>query len=227
MNVTPGLTPFKHEWSRWYPPYRRAISSLKQAKTIPSLSDSDTCPRSTESQLYPGLPQQQHGQQGRGDGPASLPQHAQPNRADTLELGSGDSMSWMLSSKRHSPSISVFLEPWDMKALWLLLYSHTNKELFLWHWDALSSFPNVFTRNSSLWYQLFSASHQAALASQEPAASSWIAHRKLCPLSLPALLNLAEITQMDPNVLQRTDNFQYHFTKVSRFCKPCLNYPQY
>lgn len=84
-----------------------------------------------------------------------------------------------------------------MKALWLLLYSHTNKELFLWHWDALSSFPNVFTRNSSLWYQLFSASHQAALASQEPAASSWIAHRELCPLSLPALLNLAEITQMD------------------------------
>lgn len=71
----------------------------------------DTCPRSTESQLYPGLPQQQHGQQGRGGGPASLPQHAQPNRADTVELGSGDSMSWMLSSKRHSPSISVFLEP--------------------------------------------------------------------------------------------------------------------
>lgn len=39
MNVTPGLMPFKHEWSRWYPPYRQAISSLKQAKTIPSLSD--------------------------------------------------------------------------------------------------------------------------------------------------------------------------------------------
>lgn len=67
----------------------------------------------------------------------------------------------------------------DMKVLWLLLYSHTKKKLFLWHWDVLSSFPNIFTHNGSLWYQLFSASHQAALASREAAASSWISYKAL------------------------------------------------
>lgn len=189
-----------------------------------TVRDSYTCPWSRESQLYPGLHQQKHGQQGRGDGPASLSQYVQPNRADTVEMGSGDSMSWMLCSESLSPSICL---PWALTWKYCDSFCIAIQRSYScdtgMYWAHFQIFSHVMAPSG------FSSSEPLTKQPRPPGNLLQVLgfHTKLYPRSLPPQLNLAEITQMDPNVLQRTGSCQYHSTKASRFCKPCLNDPQY
>lgn len=146
-----------------------------------TVRDSYTCPWSRESQLYPGLHQQKHGQQGRGDGPASLSQYVQPNRADTVEMGSGDSMSWMLCSESLSPSICL---PWALTWKYCDSFCIAIQRSYScdtgMYWAHFQIFSHVMAPSG---FSSSEPSHQAASASREPAASSWISYKALPTVS--------------------------------------------
>lgn len=164
------------------PPYRWVISSLRQAKMIPLLSETATrVPGAEKANCTLGCTSRSMASRA---GEMALPLY--PNTFNPTEQ---IQWKWDLGTACLGCCVQRVTEPLylsslssDMKVLWLLLHSHT-KKLFLWHWDVLSSFPNIFTRNGSLWFQLFRASHQAASASREPAASSWISYKALPTVS--------------------------------------------